>query len=205
LSNLRELASGLYRWTARHPDAEPSPEPGSPADWGPDVGSVAYAVADALVLVDPLVPPERADLQRALDDLVESAGRRVAILTTVGFHRRSREELAARYRASTSRAKKTLPEGVETIPIRGAGETMVWIPEHGALIPGDRLLGDDSGGLRLCPDSWLRYLPSKMNQPALREALQPLLDLPVKMVLVSHGEPVLEDGHGAIAKALGEA
>jgi hypothetical protein len=32
--------------------------------------------------------------------------------------------------------------------------------------------------------------------------LRPLLDLPVEMVLVSHGEPVLRDGRNALARAL---
>jgi hypothetical protein len=202
VSALRELRPGLYRWTARHPDAEADPQPGSPADWGPDVGSVAYAARDALVLVDPLVPPDRSDLARELDELVRSHSRPVVILTTLQFHRRSREELVARYGASTSRAKKSLPEGVETIQIRGAGETMVWLPEHRALIPGDRLLGGDCGGVRLCPESWLRYLPSKMSQAQLRKALQPLLELQVDMVLVSHGEPVLSGGGEAVVRAL---
>jgi hypothetical protein len=201
---LQELAPGLFRWTAPHPDADPNPSPASPADWGPDVGSVAYVAPDTLVLVDPLVPPENHALQQELDALVEREGRRVAILTTLGFHRRSRDELAARYRASTSRAKQTLPDGVETVPIRGAGETMVWIRGRRALIPGDRLLGDDRGGLRLCPDSWLRYLPSKMSQSGLRAALRPLLDLPVEMVLVSHGAPVLRGGREAIERALAD-
>jgi hypothetical protein len=202
LSAVTELRPGLYRWEARHPDADPSPDPGSPADWGPDVGSVAYAADDALVLVDPLVPEEREDLQRELDALVESHARPVVILTTLAFHRRSRDRLANRYRASTSRAKRSLPSVVETIQIKGAGETMVWLPDHRALIPGDRLLGDDAGGVRPCPESWLRYLPSGMRQPELREALRPLLDLPVEMVLVSHGTPVLADGRDAIARAL---
>jgi hypothetical protein len=202
VSALRELRPGLYRWTARHPDAEADPQLGSPADWGPDVGSVAYAARDALVLVDPLVPEDRVDLQTALDDLVRRHEQQVVILTTLQFHRRNREELAARYDASTSRAKKVLPEGVESVQIRGAGETMVWLPEHGALVPGDRLLGGDSGGLRVCPESWLRYLPSKMNQAQLRKALRPLLDLPVEMVLVSHGEPVLSSGWEALVRAL---
>jgi hypothetical protein len=202
LSALTELRPGLYRWKARHPDADPSPEPGSPADWGPDVGSVAYAAEDALVLVDPLVPEDRDDLERELDALVESHGQPVLILTTLAFHRRSRDRLASRYRAATSRAKKSLPAGVETIQIKGAGETMVWLPKCRALIPGDRLLGDDRGGLRLCPDSWLRYLPSRMREPELREALRPLLDLPVGMVLVSHGAPVLSGGREAIARLL---
>ena len=203
MSGLTELRPGLYRWTARHPDAEADPELGSPADWGPDVGSVAYAARDALVLVDPLVPAGRADLQEELDAVVRRHGKPVVILTTLQFHRRSRDELAARYGASTSRAKKALPEGVETIQIHGAGETMVWLPEHRALIPGDRLLGGDRGGLRVCPESWLRYLPSKMNQAQLRKALRPLLDLPVEMVLVSHGDPVLSGGREALLGALG--
>ena len=202
MSGLVELAPGLHRWTARHPDAAPNPDPGSPADWGPDVASVAYEAPDALVLVDPLVPDDRADLRDALDALVRRHGRRVAILTTLGFHRRSKEELAARYDASTSRARTTLPAGVETVQIRGAGETMVWLPEPRALVPGDRLLGADGGGLRLCHDSWLRYLPSGMRAPELREALRPLLDLPVEMVLVSHGAPVRRGGRDAIARAL---
>jgi hypothetical protein len=200
--HLIELRPGLFRWTAIHPEADPAAEPGSPADWGPYVGSVAFAASDALVLVDPLVPADRPKLQAELDKLVGSHGQRVAILTTLGFHRRSRDELAERYGASTSRARKTLPAGIETIPIHGAGETMVWLPEHSALVPGDRLLGDDEGGLRLCHESWLRYLPSGMGTAELRGALRPLLDLPVELVLVSHGEPVLKDGRAAIERAL---
>jgi hypothetical protein len=202
VSGLAELRRGLYRWAARHPEAAEDADPGSPADWGPDVGSVAHEAPDALLLVDPLVPADRGDLLDELDGLVHRHGKRVAIVTTLQFHRRSREELAARYGASTSRAQKALPEGVQTIPIRGTGETMVWLPEHRALISGDRVLGDDRGGLRLCPESWLRYLPSGMDRAGLREALRPLLELPIEMVLVSHGEPVLSGGREALAQAL---
>jgi hypothetical protein len=200
---VHELRPGLHRWTATHPHAEPVPTVGSPDDWGPDVASIAYRGPDALLLVDPLVPGDRSDLREELDALVARHGQPVVIVTTLRFHRRSRDELAERYGASTSRAKKTLPRDVETVVVQGAGETMVWLPKVRALIPGDRLLGDDStGGVRLCPDSWLRYLPSGMRRAELREALRPLLDLPVKLVLVSHGEPVLENGREAIAAAL---
>lgn len=200
---IQELRPGLHRWTAVHPEAEPVPTVGSPDDWGPDVASIAYEAPDALLLVDPLVPADRADVQAYLDALVRRHGQPVTIVTTLQFHRRSREALVERYGASTSRAKKHLPRDVETVVIHGAGETMVWLPKVRALIPGDRLLGDDErGGLRLCADSWLRYLPSGMRQRELREALRPLLDLPVELVLVSHGEPVLENGREAIARAL---
>jgi hypothetical protein len=200
---VHEVRPGLHRWTATHPDAEPAPTVGSPDDWGPDVASIAYQAPDALLLVDPLVPGDRSDLREELDALVARHGQPVVIVTTLQFHRRSRGELAERYGASTSRTKKTLPREVETVVIKNAGETMVWLPKVRALIPGDRLLGDDDGGgVRLCPDSWLRYLPSGMRRAELRKALRPLLDLPVELVLVSHGEPVLENGREAIAAAL---
>jgi hypothetical protein len=153
------------------------------------------------VLVDPLVPEERESFLAAMDERVRRHGGRVAILTTIGFHRRSRAELAARYGASTSRARRSLPDGVETIPIRRAGEVMVWLAEPRALVPGDRLLGA-GGGLRLCPESWLRYLPSGMTLAQLRAALRPLLDLPIELVLTSHGDPVLGGGREALARAL---
>jgi hypothetical protein len=179
-----------------------APEPESPADWPADVGCVAYAAPDAFVFIDPLVPAEREAFWREVDERVAEHGRRAAVLTTIQFHRRSRDELAERYTASTSRARKTLPQGVETIPIRGAGETMVWLPEPRALVPGDRILGDGNGGLRVCPESWLGYLPSGITLRELRGALRPLLDLPVELVLASHGEPVLQDGQAALARAL---
>jgi hypothetical protein len=194
---LTEIRPGLHRWTAPHPDYEPDPEPDSPADWPEQVGCVAYEAPDTLVLIDPLVPDE---LWPALDRFAE--GRPVAVLTTIGFHRRSRDAVAERYGATTSRAKKTLPTGVETITIQRAGETMVWIPEHAALVPGDRILGGRDGGLRVCPESWLRYLSSGITGDELREALRPLLDLPVEHVLVSHGEPVVSGGRDALARAL---
>jgi hypothetical protein len=79
---------------------------------------------------------------------------------------------------------------------------MIWLPEPCALVPGDRILGDGRGGLRLCPESWLGYLASGITLDGLREALRPLLDLPIELVLVSHGAPVLADGRAALARAL---
>lgn len=195
---LTELAPGLWRWTAVHPEAVAEPEPGSPADWKPEVGSVAYVADDTLVLIDPLVPDE---LWPELDEL--AAGRGVLVLTTIGFHRRSRDEVVSRYGASTSHARKALPSGVVPIPLQGAGETMFWLPEVRTLVPGDRLLGDDDGGVRVCPDSWLRYLKGSSDGTRLRVLLGPLLDLPVERILTSHGEPVLERGREALARALG--
>lgn len=81
----------------------------------------------------------------------------------------------------------------------------MWLPQVRALVAGDRIIGDGRGGLRLCPESWLRYLTSGMTVAGLREALRPLLDLPIELVLPSHGDLVLEDGRRALAKALRQA
>ena len=194
---LTELTPGLWRWTARHPEASENPAPGTPADWPPDVGSVAYAVDDVLVLIDPLVTDA---VWPELDELARD--RRSIVLTTIGWHRRSRDEVAKRYDAATSRARKNLPRQVIPIPLRGAGETMYWLPDVRTLVPGDRLLGDGEGGVRVCPDSWLGYLNGSIDGGGLRVLLAPLLDLPVERVLTSHGEPVLSDGREAIARAL---
>ena len=190
--DLHQVAPGLWRWTAPHPDWEQPEQEDSPADWSRDVGCIAYAAPSTLVLIDPLVTDGDYD---ALDELTATK-ERVAILITIAWHERSRGELMKRYSASVD-----VPEGVEAIEIPGSRETVFWIPEHAALVPGDRILGDRPPGLRLCPDSWMRNLGG-YKRDDLHAALIPLLDLPIEMVLVSHGEPVLQNGHDALERAL---
>jgi hypothetical protein len=188
---IEELLPGLHRWTAPHPDWEAESEPGSPADWAQLVGSVALETEHCVVLVDPLVPDE---LWPELDELV--AGRPVAVVTTVRWHGRSGDAARARYHSADP------PPEIAFVDFPAADERMVWIEQHHALVPGDRLLGDDGGGLRLCPESWLNYIGTGLTLDELRRLLDPLLDLPVELVLVSHGEPVLSGGRDAIRRAL---
>lgn len=202
-ADITEIDEGLWRWTARHPEWVAGAKPESPADWPPEVGSVAYATGDALVVIDPLVPAEAEGLWAWLDERADAA-EGVAVLNTIKWHRRSRDEVAARFQASTSRARDALPDGVEPIPIRRAGETMFWLPGRATLVAGDRLMGDGRGGLRLCPSSWIRYLSTGISLDELRDALRPLLELPVERVLTSHGEPVLRGGRRAIELALAD-
>jgi hypothetical protein len=195
---MKELAPGLWRWTAPHWAWAPGAEPDSPDDWEEYVGSVLYEDREAAVFIDPLVPEDADQFWRWADQRV--AGRSVVVLTTLGPHRRSREQVAERYGASTSRAKRDLPSGVESIVLRGAGETMFWLPDHRTLVPGDRILGASGGGLRLCPESWLYWV--LVDRDELRELLKPLLELPIERVLVSHGEPVLSSGARALRACL---
>ena len=199
---------GLWRWTAYH------------EEWKEDVGSVYCETGDGVVLVDPLVPPE--DTERfwaALDRDVERAGGRVHVLVTVFWHVRSTAAVAARYAASiwaptTARAAVTrragtvtdafrpgedVAGGIESFATARRTEVVFWIPQHRAVVPGDVLLGDGEGGIRLCPESWL---PEKTGHHELADSLRPLLDLPVERILVSHGEPVLDGGADALAALL---
>jgi hypothetical protein len=189
--DLQQVARGLWRWTEPHPEWEEPTEDDSPADWPRDVGCVAYEVDDTLVLIDPLVTDDCGPL----DELAERS-ERVAILRTLPFHERSRAQLAERYGTTDE-----TPAGVDRIEVSRAGETIYWLPEHGALVPGDRILGDRPPGLRVSPQSWLRYLDG-YTRDDLRHDLRPLLELPVEMVLVSHGEPVYDNAHGELERAL---
>lgn len=195
---VQEIAPGLWRWTARHSAWVPNAEPDSPDDWEQFVGCVLYERPDAAIFIDPLVPADDQSFWEWADQRV--AGRRVFVLTTLSPHRRSREEVAGRYGASTSRAQRNLPAGVQPIVLRGAAETMFWLPDVRTLVPGDRILGARGGRLRLCPESWLYWV--SVDRDGLRLLLEPLLELPIERVLVSHGQPVLSDGARALARCL---
>jgi hypothetical protein len=196
---VHEVAPNLWRWTAPHPDWHPA-QPGSSGDWEREVGCVLYCEPAEATFIDPLLPPGQQTFLERADRLV--ARRAVAVLTTVRWHSRSRRELVRRYRASVSRSRRALSPSIVPLRIPRAQETIFWLPEVGALIPGDRIIGDRGGGVRVCPQSWLGYLPSKLTVAELTAALRPLLELPVELVLVSHGEPVLSDGREALRAAL---
>jgi glyoxylase-like metal-dependent hydrolase (beta-lactamase superfamily II) len=183
-----ELAPGLWRWTAPHPDWKAGD------DWEQEVGCVYYEAPAATVLIDPLVPPERDRFFEALDRDVERRGLPVAVLLTVPWHERSAAELVERYAAADEPCGRVEPFAVPEVD-----ETLWWLPEHAALVAGDVLVGTPEG-IGVCPDSWL---DERSSHDSIRAALQPLLERPVERILVSHGEPVLADGRAALARALG--
>ena len=182
----------IHRWTAFHDH------------WLEEVGSVAVETDDGLVLIDPLEPPREFR-------------KPAAVLMTVYWHDRSAAELKAPVYAAARSARPLrnrgvndvrplddLPGGIEAFETARNGEVVYWVPTAGALVVGDVLLGagakprptDDP--LRLCPERWL----GKKTHADLRESLRPLLDLPVKQVLVAHGEPVLRNGKRELERVL---
>jgi glyoxylase-like metal-dependent hydrolase (beta-lactamase superfamily II) len=201
---VREIAPGLWRWTGYH------------EEWKQEVGCVYLEAPDAICLIDPLVPAEaREKFLAALDRDVERAALPVHALVTVFWHTRSADELAERYGAEVwapSRARKaverragrarafrpgdTLPGGAEAFATARSNEVVLYLPAYRALVAGDVILGSPT---RLCPDSWL---PPGVGQDELRESLQPVLELDVERILISHGEPVLERGNRALRALL---
>ena len=75
-------------------------------------------------------------------------------------------------------------------------ERVYWIPEHCALVLGDVVIS--RGGELELPRPWI----GEEHYAEVVEGLRPLLELPVERVLVTHGEPVLENGRAALAAAL---
>jgi glyoxylase-like metal-dependent hydrolase (beta-lactamase superfamily II) len=203
---VKQLAEGLWRWTARHPEWHPG-------DFGAEVASFAVDAGDVTLLIDPLVVEEDA-----LDDV--AADRRVAILTTIPYHARSAESLAERYGATIhghpavakrlSSSERFTPIDPES-PLPGDAraftigsprrfEMPLWLPSHRALVFGDAVV-ETAGKLRVWVQSdersRRRHTVERFN-PTLR----PLVDLDPEAVLVTHGEPVLSGGAAALDAAL---
>jgi hypothetical protein len=184
-----ELAPGLWRWTARHPDWKDA------YDWSPVVGCFYAETDDATLVIDALVPDDEGErFWSALDRDVERRGLPVAVLLTEAAHARSSGQVAARYSSAVwghegARGKvggaefhavrpgEVLPGGARVLDEghEGGSGTPLFLPSHGALVPGDAIVEVD-GELRV----WSAF----EGLPALRR----WLELPIEHVLVSHGE-----------------
>jgi glyoxylase-like metal-dependent hydrolase (beta-lactamase superfamily II) len=199
--DVRELRPGLWRWTAAHPEWEHAEH------WGPEVGSVYAELTDALVMVDPLVPQDEEDrFWEALDRDVERVGKPVHVLLTVHWHERSVAAVLDRYKATLWRPeeKGELPAGVHAEVVKGSDwvEALFFLEPHRALIAGDLLIGKAGGGIEL-PVGWFPKGEQDWAEQELKPELRKrLAELPVELVVVSHGEPVLEDGAAALERAL---
>jgi hypothetical protein len=191
--DVQQLADGLWRWTAPHPNAANWPDWGPPVP--PEVGCVYYEAPDAVVLIDPLLPAgEEEEFLAYLDRDVARLALPVSILLTAAWHERSASILRERYRASDR-----VPDSIEAYPVEGASEEQLayLIRPHRALVVAEIFVGAGHGGLALSPS------PALEDRGALDRSLRAIAELPVELVLVSHGEPVLEDGRRAIQLALG--
>ena len=187
-----EIRPGLKRWAGPHPEFDPAE--GDLDESYTDVASALFHGEDALVFIDPLVPDE---LWPELDAEVKQSGKPVVVLTTIFFHERNREDVARRYGGRLGGDVAGVRAfSAERGNERGT-EVAYWLEEPRAVVFGDAVLGDQQGGLRLTP--WARN-PEGLERT--RKALLALLDQPVEVVLPAHGNPVLANGHEALARAL---
>jgi glyoxylase-like metal-dependent hydrolase (beta-lactamase superfamily II) len=185
---VREVQAGLWHWEAPHPDWTPANRDG----WGPEVSSYAIDEGERLLLIDPLAPPTEID---AL-----AGSRETAIVLTCAWHERDARSLVERLDAAVFvprpeegdpiegrqlfSAGERLPVGIEAFPGREANDLVLWVESRRALAVGDTLI-DRGNGLEL-PDDWL---PEDVTREQMLEALRPLLELPVELVLPTHGAP----------------
>jgi hypothetical protein len=209
---VEELAPGLWRWTAAHPDW--SPEQG----WEQEVSCFYVEADEATLVIDPLVPDDEAErFWTSLDRDVERRELPVAVLLTQAAHARSAGEVALRYGAGVwghrgAREKvgdadfhailpgDDVPGGraLELDQEPGDSGTPLYLPSHRAAAIGDVFITVDGElrvwwGTKHANGDWYRerFVPS----------LRRWLELPIERLLISHG-PQVDGGVAAMAAAL---
>ncbi len=209
---MREMATGVWAWESAHPDwagpenealrerlAAMSAEPNEAARGV--VSSYAIREDDRLLLFDPLdVPSEIEGL---------AAGNEVAVVLTCPWHERDTRSLVDRLGspvftpapddgtpdvawllggdnglAHLYSAGDRLPVGALALPGRLPNDLVLWVESRRAVIAGDTLV-DFGHGLEI-PVEWL---PRDLTREQVAEGLRPLLELPVELVLATHGGP----------------
>lgn len=225
--DVMKLREGLWRWTARHPDWKPTaswPQEVGCVYYEPRAGGT-------IVLIDPLAPPGESEDGRkfwtALDRDVARAGLPVTVLVGNEWHGRSADAVLERYRGGPGASiwahesesgcidcrptnqfsgPRTLPGGVEAhpLPALSPGEIAWHIPAHHALVFADAVMGIGGGRVRVAPRSWAgdSVGAGTRYEAEFRPSLRRLADLPVRLLLVSHGECVLEGAREALLEAI---
>ena len=206
---MREVATGVWHWEARHPDW--TEEAGG---WGPEVSSYAIDDGRRLLFFDPLDVPEEL--------IALAAEREPAIVLTCTWHARDAVALVTRLGAplyapppdETDPEPEPLPAefftvgdrlpvGVEAFPGMEPNDLALWVESRRALVVGDSLI-DRGDGLEF-PRDWAETgAIADRGVPAdeILAGLKPLLALPVELVLPGHGAPT---DRAALERALGEA
>ena len=194
---MREIAPGIWHWTAEHPRI------------GIEVSS--YFLAGPNVLLDPLLPPE--------DDRLHELGPPAEILLTNRHHRRHVFELRERFGCAIRVPEPGMHEFADDDQVEpyAFGEKLAggqvaahevgWIcPDEAALhIPGLKALAAADGVVRYSDE--LGFVPDHlMDEPeetkaGLREAYGRLAEeLDFAHLLLAHGTPVVGEGREALRR-----
>jgi glyoxylase-like metal-dependent hydrolase (beta-lactamase superfamily II) len=165
------------------------------------VSSYAIKNDKRLLLFDPLAVPSE------IEEL--AVGSEAVVVLTCPWHERDARSLAERLGAPVFTpapddgspdvawlvggdrndahlysAGDRLPVGVEALPGRLPNDVVLWMESRRAVIAGDTLV-DFGQGLEV-PVEWL---PQGVAREQIAEGLRSLLDLPVEVVLATHGGP----------------
>lgn len=217
---MRELRPGLWHWRAPHPDWA-ADEP-----WPQEVSSYALDDGERLVLFDPLaVPDELLRVAGAREPVIvltspwheRDAETLVQQLAAPVFAppADTAQDLIDKFGITAEQAgdgspdlqwlrdgggdahwytaDDSLPFGIAAYPGREPNDLVLWVESVRAVVPGDTL-ADFGDGLGL--NEWLR---GDARRDQIVAGLRPLLDLPVELVLPTHGEPT---DRPALARAL---
>jgi glyoxylase-like metal-dependent hydrolase (beta-lactamase superfamily II) len=209
---VRELQPGLWHWEAPHPDWEPT-EP-----WSREVSSYAIDDGKRLLLFDPLaVPGEIEELAAGREPVVvltcpwherdtQSLVERLSV-PVFAPPPETQEDLMERFGVTAEQAAggspdlawlkasdrvekhwisagDRLPDGVEALPGKDPKDLVLWIEISRALVFGDTLADFGQG-----PEINVRWLRKGETREQIVEVLRPLLELPVELVLPTHGAP----------------
>jgi glyoxylase-like metal-dependent hydrolase (beta-lactamase superfamily II) len=197
MPRMRQVQTGVWMWQAAHPAWKAGD------DWPEIITSYAIDTGPRLVIFDPIATP---------DEILEFAeGRDAAIIVTCRWHLRDAAALARKLvvplyvplpdaehptpaEGVVYEAGRRLPFGVQAMRGMEDFDMALWVESRGALVVGDSLI-DRGSGLEV-PSEWVE----EGDRAKILAALRPLTELPIKIVLPTHGEPVgLDELAGALA------
>ena len=209
--DMQEIRAGVWHWQAPHPQWER----GEP--WGPEVSSYAVDDGKRLLLFDPLrVPRELEELATDRDTAVvltapwhERDARGLVERLGVPVHTPppdTAEDIERAFAITVPEAWVSadvrwlieeepgfahwyvagdkLPVGVEAFPGQKHNDVVLWVAGHRTGVAGDTI-ADLGEGPQINP----RWLSDDLTRTMVANRLRPRLDLPVEILLATHGGP----------------
>jgi hypothetical protein len=198
---MREIAAGLFHWTARHEKIHM------------DVSS--YCLVAERVVIDPMIPSEGLDWfdQHGVPEhIVLSIGHhdrhawrlRDAFGSVVHCSRHGLHRIEGRGPVEAFDVGDELPGGVvvHEVGVLCPDEHALHIPAHDALACADGVVRwPGSDALAFVPDQYMD--DPEQTKAGLRNAYRRLLDLDFDLLLLAHGDPIVGGGKEALREFSG--